>query len=82
MKNIIATTVAAATLFAGSAAFAGDVIGADALEKDYISQHMSQQQATATVTEADVVQNGNIEHIHVTTIASNPALADQANFGS
>ncbi len=82
MKNIIATTVAAATLLAGSAAFADSATGVDALEKDYISQHVSQQQATATVDKVDVVQNGNIEHIQITTLSSDPALAHQANFGS
>ena len=81
MKNIIATTVAAAALLAGSAAFAEGGVGADALEKDNIGAHVSQQQATATVTEADVVQHGNIEHIKVTTFPSDPALAAKANFG-
>ncbi len=77
MKNLIVTAAAVATLMTGTVAFAGP----DALEKTVINAHVSTQQATATVTSADVMQNGSIEHIKITTLETDPSLAESANFG-
>ncbi|MCV2894528.1 hypothetical protein [Lentibacter sp. XHP0401] len=78
MKNLIVTTVAAATLIAGSAAFAeGDYSG----DKDYVSARISQQQANATQVQVEVEEHGNIEQMTLTIYPTVPSQQADANRG-
>ena len=79
MKNVIAATVAAATLFAGSAAFAD---GGYVDHQGFISAHKSMQQASATKAEVELNDRTGKTLVTVTLVPTDSTLAGSVNKGS